>query len=1532
MPRFLTVLVLLLLLAAAPGGTAAVPVPPGDTDVNVDVEGQEVAPSVRSSGRPSLMIELGDAPSSVAYAAAKGSGAPDAAAAQEARVQRARVERAQQAVLGALPGAVPGAGVLYRVQTAYNGIAVRADAGAVARLRALPGVKAVHVIPLMERTNASSVPLIGAPAGWQSFGRTGTGIKIGIIDSGIDYVHTNFGGSGTAADYDSARNPANNTLANDGPLFPTAKVVGGFDFAGDAYDPRTPGADVPAPDRNPLDCDGHGSHVAGTAAGFGVNADGSTYTGAYNTSLDFGALRIGPGVAPQALLFALRVFGCDGSTALTTQAIDWAVDPNDDGDPSDRLDVINMSLGSAFGTADDPSSVASNNASAAGVLVANSAGNSGDVYYVSGSPGSASRAVTVASSVDSTDIVDGFDVSLPICGGSTICPATRSAAFDWSSPLPANKQLYYPATNQYGCSDWSAAEKANINGKIVLVDWRKPGDATFPCGSVARANNATAAGAAGIIMADNTPYFATSISGNATTPAMYTNSTTGDALKSGLDPTTRVSTYTVTFNPARFNSTRLVQPELVDTISDFTSRGPRAGDSGLKPDISAPGQTIFSTANGTGNQGASLNGTSMAAPHVAGALALLRQQNPAWTVEEIKALAMNTAAHDLFQGTNRSGPKYGPARVGAGRVDVPAALGDSVVAYVDDGTGAVGVSFGAVEVVGSRQLDKTVRVSNKGGSAATYTLGYDPRTTIPGVSYSFPDGNSITVPAGGSTTFRVRLSADAAQMRNTRDATVAANQAGNPRQWLSEASGLIILSGSNQLRVPVYATARPASNMTTAQGRLVFPSPTGAATLNLTGQGVDTGSNYPTDITSVVTALELAAVSPPEALPPGVPESARQADLQYVGVTAARRDASNPSRVNNSTIYFGIVTHRTWSMPATNVEFDIYLDLNRDGTDDYVIFTTRLTEGGANTDVFVTTLLNLGTGVVSAQGFTNVFSANRPTALFNTNVLVMPVNVTGTSSGLAFSSGTRFDYTVATFDRSTGEPIEVSDTLTYDYANPGLDFQANAAGVPMYTDRPGDIIPVTLNQAAFNANGSQGALLLHHYNAAANRAQVVPVRLAQTITLTAPATKTYGDPPFTVGATSSAGLPVTITSLTPSICTIDGANTVTIVGVGACTLRASAADNGTYAAATADATITIAKADQTITFDPLPNRTQGEPPFTVNATASSGLPVTFTAGPASVCAISGNTVTLTGPGSCTVTASQGGNANYNAAPSVARTFQVVAGTAPSYVVTVTTSGPGSVAPGSGTYSGLASFTATPADGAVFLGWTVDGTVVGFGNPLALLVNKERAVQATFAARPAFSDVPTTHPAYEAITQLAARGVARGFGDGTFHPNEGLLRAQMAGFLVRLAGWGGETPANPFRDRCAANGQGCIDAGLWNEVAVLAFHDVARGYPDNVYLPRAAVVHAQVISFITRTMVAKGWWDLAAEDDPAIYPNVPAASGHRLDLVTFVKYAGPVPGRPANRPWGDWDQPASRGWTAGVLWQAYSSYFGTNRVP
>ncbi|MGL4647890.1 MAG: S8 family serine peptidase, partial [Caldilineaceae bacterium] len=305
--------------------------------------------------------------------------AVQAAAARSAMVAAAQAQLAgvaaqQDALASSL--AQMGATELYRAQRLYNAIAVRIPANNVEALRTLPGVVDVRYLMPKAPAQAQSVPFLGIPAIWQGAvggPLKGNGVQIGVIDTGADYLHVTFGGPGTGYDVN------NTAIIGDVDGFPGVKIVGGFDFAGDNYN-ADPGDStfqpVPRPDPDPADCFGHGTHVSGTIAGYGVDNDGGTFGGPFNGSTPFSSMIIGPGVAPEAELLALKVFGCDGTSEIVDVAIEWAVDPDGDGDFSDRLDVINMSLGSPLGSPLDSTSIASNKAAELGVFVVTSAGNS----------------------------------------------------------------------------------------------------------------------------------------------------------------------------------------------------------------------------------------------------------------------------------------------------------------------------------------------------------------------------------------------------------------------------------------------------------------------------------------------------------------------------------------------------------------------------------------------------------------------------------------------------------------------------------------------------------------------------------------------------------------------------------------------------------------------------------------------------------------------------------------------------------------------------------------------------------------------------------------------------------------------------------------------------------------------------------------------------------------------------------------------------------------------------------------------------
>ncbi len=417
------------------------------------------------------------------------------------------------------------------------------------------------------------MPFLGMPTAWGfAWGLTGTGISIGIIDTGIDYIHLDFGGSGTSADY-----AANDTTSLADGLFPTAKVVGGYDFAGDDYD-SAPNP-VPQPDPDPMGCHGHGTHVAGTTAGYGVTVGDETYSGPWQQGMDFDQLKIGSGAAPNADLYALRVFSCSGSTELVTEALDWAVDPDGDGDPSDHLDIVNLSLGSKYGRPDDPDSVAVDNAVLAGIAVVASAGNAGDAFFITGSPACADRVLSVAAS-DDGGARPGVLVEEPasIAGHRYRATTAEFGPELTDAGLEGSVVQALNGTRTDACT--TVTNGSELSGHIALVD-------RGGCYFSTKALNVQAAGAVAMIVVNTDDSLIRMACGGdcsgVTIPLVMIRHTDGEEIKAELP------SPGVTVNVGARNFT---DATLTDTLASFSSRGPRFGDALAKPDLTAPGVTV----------------------------------------------------------------------------------------------------------------------------------------------------------------------------------------------------------------------------------------------------------------------------------------------------------------------------------------------------------------------------------------------------------------------------------------------------------------------------------------------------------------------------------------------------------------------------------------------------------------------------------------------------------------------------------------------------------------------------------------------------------------------------------------------------------------------------------------------------------------------------------------------------------------------------------------------------------------------------
>lgn len=1079
----------------------------------------------KAKGPVSVMVELDTQSGAQAFTRNKSRGQRVATGAE--RDARAASRAQASKVVGSFGKSATKAKELYRASGVYSGVAVTTDASRLKALSSLPGVKAIHTLTPKSLSNASSVPLVGAPAAWAgSAAGTGKGVKVGVIDTGIDYTHTDFGGTG---DYKTA--DAKDTQ----PGWETAKVVGGYDFAGDSYNADPASADfepVPTPDPNPLDCNGHGTHVSGTSAGYGVNKDGSTYAGPWNTQTPSKQFEIGPGVAPQASLYGLRVFGCEGSTNLVIPALEWAFDHD--------LDVVNMSLGSSYGSPQDPDAVASNNLSAAGTVVVASIGNSGDVYEIGGSPGNATRAIAVAASDDGASVNDAFRVDSPadvepadpIDGQrDNLFAASRSIAYAWGTkPDVTNQPLSIvgdwsqapsDANNIDGCTAYSAADTAKIKGTIVMQMWLD-GDGRR-CGSKVRADNAAAAGAVGDVMGSDSNTFSAGITGSELIPAELVVKQGTDAILAALAK----GEVRGTLSYALRNTVTLKDSSLVDMLASFSSRGIGVAGS-VKPDVAAPGASIFSASVGTGHEGETESGTSMAAPHVAGQAALVVAAHPGWTPEQVKAAIMNTATEDVHTGANKTGPAYGPERVGAGRIRVDRSVTSPVLAYNKDDAGAVSVSFGPVEATRNLTLTKTVSVQNTGDATAGYKVAYRAAHDTPGAAYSVTP-RQVTVPAGTTKQVTVTLKVKRAALRHVQDPTTDSDPLGIglTRSFRTDASGRVVLtptSGGNVLRVPVWSAPRPASAMSQADRVTLAPSgllQKGQVTLSGSPVAQGTGASQ---YTSTVSGFQLQMQSKrlPDCLGTTGEDTTtcvqfpddRAGDLKYAGsasdapsYAAAGLDpyagySADSACTANCTLppamlSFGISTWGPWRTAAGNAEFDIYLDGNGDKTPDAVVYNTRLRTTD-DYDYFVSTTLSLPAGKVIDQELTNVSDGSFENGLFNSDAIVMPVSLYSLAQAKVIKPGASVGYQVVGFSSETGladgDTSATAEWKKIDVGSPGLQVTGDGGLATLNTDAPRQKLDVTRNPRTATVDKPQGLLLLHHLNATGDRAQVVDVR------------------------------------------------------------------------------------------------------------------------------------------------------------------------------------------------------------------------------------------------------------------------------------------------------------------------------------------------------------------------------------------------------------------------------------------------------
>ncbi len=711
---------------------------------------------------------------------------------------RNQIEATQRTVLARL--AALNIQVTGRVSTLLNAIFVVAPASRVSELLAIPGVAAVRPARRVQMLLNRATQLMNAPAAWTAVGGQGSagkGMKIAIIDTGIDQTHPAFQDS-------SLTPPAGFPICTVGHpedcAFTNSKVIvarsyvrqlAGFTSKSPATQPDDTSVPPPAAtsqpdDYTPRDRVGHGTATASAAAA-NQNSGVVTFTG----------------MAPKAFLGNYKIFGSPGVNDGPTDAV-MILAINDAF--NDGMDVASLSVGSqAFtGGADtgaacglpagqpcDPVAFAYEAAAQKGLIVVAAAGNNGSDAVLSfsenypyfnsiSSPSSAPSVISVGATTSSHAITPAVSASSPSApsnlkslsarlGDSLFFPSSQGAS---SAPLIDVTQL---GNDGLACT---ALPGGSLNGAYALI---QRGTCTFST----KATNAQLAGAVGIVfyMADASPIIAPGGLGSSGAffigPSVMISNSDGLALKSYIDANpSQLVTIDVAgkeMDLTTFSQLYSLSPPIApNQLASYSSFGP-APDGTVKPDLVATGGLDVDISPAPGMYLAAQNfdpngflysvsryatgdGTSFATPIVAGAAALVKQAHPNYSAAQVKSALVNTAAQDTTTDDGASdvnGIRQSPVPVnvqwlGGGRLDAAAALNSAIT--VQPAT----VSLGYLRT-NTLPLTRTLTITNKGTSSVTAAVAVVPNSQPAGIAVA-TDKTSLTLAANATATLNVTLS------------------------------------------------------------------------------------------------------------------------------------------------------------------------------------------------------------------------------------------------------------------------------------------------------------------------------------------------------------------------------------------------------------------------------------------------------------------------------------------------------------------------------------------------------------------------------------------------------------------------------------------------------------------------------------------------------------------------------------------------------------------------------------------------------